>query len=241
MYVSWIKRYKNLISQLSPPKFRYFEDQNRPKGDPWKWILTNSKCKNEVPNQLGLERQMKKIGSSILLSYLRCGLRSLNCQKLCRFCNFLLILAKILDCSSNLCIYIYLNGMFSFCSFRKWWVSTFLDILFFNISWTVSYSHLYEKSTIFWKSIMRSFRWIKINCFNIFRFLAEVSKNLQNSTILSNLRTITQERKMEFRQMTLYFSSTFWALTVCDTRFCIWKLPKFIFMGSYFRPFWSAK
>ena len=138
-------------------------------------------------------------------------------------------------------IYIYLNGTFSFCSFRKWWVSTFLDILFFNISWTVSYSHLYEKSTIFWKSIMRSFRWIKINCFNIFRFLAEVSKNLQNSTILSNLRTITQERKMEFRQMTLYFSSTFWALTVCDTRFCIWKLPKFIFMGSYFRPFWSAK
>ena len=108
MYVSWIKRYKNLISQLSPPKFRYFEDQNRPKGDPWKWILTNSKCKNEVPNQLGLERQMKKIGSSILLSYLRCGLRSLNCQKLRRFCNFLLILAKILDCSSNLCIYIYI-------------------------------------------------------------------------------------------------------------------------------------
>ena len=98
-----------------------------------------------------------------------------------------------------------------------------------------------KKSTIFWKSIMRSFRWIEINCFNIFRFLAEVSENLQNCTILSNLRTITQERKMEFRQMTVYFSSTFWALTVCDTRFCIWKLPKFIFMGSSFRPFWSAK
>ena len=64
---------------------------------------------------------------------------------------------------------------------------------------------------------------------------------MQNCTILSNLRTITQERKMEFRQMTLHFSSTFWALTVCDTRFCIWKLPKFIFMGSSFRPFWSAK
>ena len=60
-------------------------------------------------------------------------------------------------------------------------------------------------------------------------------------TILGNLRTITQERKKESRQMTLLFSSTFWAVTVCDIHFCIWKLPKFIFMGSSFRPFWSAK
>ena len=35
------------------------------------------------------------------------------------------------------------------------------------------------KNTIFWKSMMRSFRWIEINCFNRFRFLAEVSTNLQ--------------------------------------------------------------
>ena len=60
-------------------------------------------------------------------------------------------------------------------------------------------------------------------------------------TILGNLRTITRERKKEIRQMTPFFSSTFWALTVCDIHFCIWKLPKFIFMGSSFRPFWSAK
>ena len=26
---------------------------------------------------------------------------------------------------------------------------------------------------------MRSFRWIEINCFNIFRFLAEFNSNLQ--------------------------------------------------------------
>ena len=38
-----------------------------------------------------------------------------------------------------------------------------------------------------------------------------------------------------------HFSSTFWALTVCDIQFCIWKLPKFIFMGSSFCPFWSVK
>ena len=48
VYVSWIEQDKILISQLSPPKFRYFADQNGPKGDPRKWILTNFKCKNEV-------------------------------------------------------------------------------------------------------------------------------------------------------------------------------------------------
>ena len=63
----------------------------------------------------------------------------------------------------------------------------------------------------------------------------------QKCTILANSRTITQERKKETRQMTPFFSSTFWALTVCDVHFCIWKLPKFIFMGSSFCPFWSAK
>ena len=57
-------------------------------------------------------------------------------------------------------------------------------------------------------------------------------------TISGNLRTVTQETKMEIRQITPFFSSTSWALTVCDT---IWKLPKFIFKGSSFRPFWSGK
>ena len=57
-------------------------------------------------------------------------------------------------------------------------------------------------------------------------------------TISGNLRTATQETKMEIGQITPFFSSTSWALTVCDT---IWKLPKFIFTGSSFRPFWSAK
>ena len=32
------------------------------------------------------------------------------------------------------------------------------------------------------------------------------------------------------------FSSIFWALTVFDIHFCIWKMWKFVFMGS---PFWS--
>ena len=51
-------------------------------------------------------------------------------------------------------------------------------------------------------------------------------------TIFGNLRIITQEAKKETRQMTQFFSSTFWALTVCDIYFCIWKMSKFVFMGS---------
>ena len=41
VYVSWIELDKILISQLSPPKFRYFADQNGPKGDPIKIIFHN--------------------------------------------------------------------------------------------------------------------------------------------------------------------------------------------------------
>ena len=39
-------------------------------------------------------------------------------------------------------------------------------------------------------------------------------------------------RKKETRQISPFFSSTFWALTVCGIHFCIWKLSKFINMGS---------
>ena len=88
-----------------------------------------------------------------------------------------------------------------------------------------------QKNTIFWKSMIRSFRWIEINCFNRFRFLAEVSTNLQKSTILGNLRTITQEGKKEIRQMTPFFHLLF-ELCLCDIHFCIWKLSKFVFMDT---------
>ena len=43
------------------------------------------------------------------------------------------------------------------------------------------------------------------NSFNIFRFLAEVSTNLQKLHYLGNLRTITKERRKEIRQMTSFF------------------------------------
>ena len=50
--------------------------------------------KSEVPEQLGLEKQMKKMGLLVLFSYLLPDLWSYNCQKLYPFCNFLLISEK---------------------------------------------------------------------------------------------------------------------------------------------------
>ena len=46
LYVSWIERYKILILQLSPPKFRYFAYQNGPKEGPHNnefWQFSNTK------------------------------------------------------------------------------------------------------------------------------------------------------------------------------------------------------
>ena len=62
--------------------------------------------------------------------------------------------------------------MLNFC-----WVSIFFDILIANISWTVAQTP--KNHSIFWKSVMRTFRCIYVNCFNRLRFLAEVSTKLQ--------------------------------------------------------------
>ena len=105
----------------------------------------------------------------------------------------------------------------------------FFRFLFFNISWTVARTPI--KNTIFWKSMMRSFRWIEINGFNRFRFLAEASTNVQKMHYFGQFKDQNSGRKKGVRQMSPFFSSTFRALTVCDIHFCIWKLSKFIFVG----------
>ena len=102
-----------------------------------------------------------------------------------------------------------------------------------NISERVSYRII--NKTISWRCVTRPFRGMYVNCFNRFRFLAEVSTKLQKMHFLDNLKTITQEENMETRQMTLFFSSTFSDLTVCNIHFWIWKYSKFIFMWS---PLW---
>ena len=87
----------------------------------------------------------------------------------------------------------------------------------------------------------RFFRLMYINCLNRFRFLAEVIADLQKIYYFCNLSTINQEGKKETRQFTPFFSSTFWGLTICDAHFSIWKLSKFIFMGSSFWPILVCK
>ena len=56
------------------------------------------------------------------------------------------------------------------------WASIFFDILIANISWTVAQTPI--NHSIFWKSVMRTFRCICVNCFNRLIFLVEVSTKL---------------------------------------------------------------
>ena len=91
------------------------------------------------------------------------------------------------------------------------WVSIFIDILINYISWTVAETPI--NHSILWKSVMRPFRCIYVNCFNRLRFLLR-SARCKKCTFLENLQTTTQEGNMETRQRTSFFSSAFSNLTV---------------------------
>ena len=67
-----------------------------------------------------------------------------------------------------------------------YWVSIFFDILIANISWAVSQTPINPR--IFWKSVMRTFRCINVNCFHRFRFLAEVRTNFLNTDFFGQFR-----------------------------------------------------
>ena len=59
-------------------------------------------------------------------------------------------------------------------------------------------------------------------------------------TIFVNLRTISQEGKKETRQMTPFFSSTFWTLFAVFI-FVFEKCKNLFSWGTPFGPFWSVK
>ena len=98
------------------------------------------------------------------------------------------------------------------------WVSISFDISIATISKTLAQNPI--DHIIFWKSVMMTFLYTYVNCFNRLRFLAKFSTKLQKKKILDNLRTTTQEENMETRQMTPFCSSTFSALAVCDIDIC---------------------
>ena len=112
-----------------------------------------------------------------------------------------------------------------FMNFVKFLLSQhFFDILFLDIP------HPYE-TYYFWKSLMRSFRWIKITCFNIFIFLSEVNTDLQKMHYFGQFRTITQKKKKETRQMTSFFSFIFF-ISNCLCYSCLYlKKIKIYFHG----------
>ena len=100
------------------------------------------------------------------------------------------------------------------------WVSIFFDISIANISWTVDQTPI--NHSIFWKSVMRTFRCIYEIASRDLDFLLSSAQNYKKCTFLDNLQTITQIGNMETRQMTPIFSSTFSTQTICNI-FFIWK------------------
>ena len=118
------------------------------------------------------------------------------------------------------------------------WVSIVFDILISNISWTVAQTPI--KHIIFWKTLIRTFISIYVNCFNRLRFLAEVSTKLQKIHFMDNLRGISQEGSMKTRQMTPFFIYVF--LKLCLAFIFIFQNGRNSFScGHPFGLFWSVK
>ena len=103
------------------------------------------------------------------------------------------------------------------------------DILISNISWAVAQTPI--NHIIFWKTVIRTFISIYVNCFNRLRFLAEVSTKLQKIHFMYNLRVISQEGSMKTRQMTPFLNLRFFE-AMSGIHFYISKWSKFIFMWS---------
>ena len=85
--------------------------------------------------------------------------------------------------SENGIVYYAMTYFFGDVSVWSWgillsfsWVSIFFGILIANISSTVAETTI--NHSIFWKSVMITFKCIYLNCFNRLRFLAEVSTKL---------------------------------------------------------------
>ena len=106
--------------------------------------------------------------------------------------------------------------LLSFC-----WVSIFFNISIANISWTVVRTSI--NHTIFWKSAMRTLMCVYANCFNRLRFYAEVSTKLWKMHLFGQFTDHNSGRKHGNQANDPIFSSTFFALTVCNTYFYIWN------------------
>ena len=110
--------------------------------------------------------------------------------------------------------------LLSFC-----WVSIFFDISIGYMSWTVARTPI--NHTIFWKSVMRTFRCIYIIALTHLGFLLRSAQNCKRCTFLDNSQTINQEENMETRQMTPFLHLLF--LLCLEHSFLYLKLVKIHF------------
>ena len=94
------------------------------------------------------------------------------------------------------------------------------------------------KNTIFSKSMMRSFRWIEMNCFNRFRFLTEVSTNLQKCTILGKNEKSKKRNIDTLHDLLIYSLSSVCVIFNFVGENC---QNSFSWSPTLVRPFWSAK
>ena len=95
VYVSWTELDKILISELSPPKFRYFADQNGPKEDPMKMNFDNFQMQ-KWGSKTDRARKTDEKNGVLSLVFMSPELWWFwNCQKLCPFCNFFWCQQKI--------------------------------------------------------------------------------------------------------------------------------------------------
>ena len=87
------------------------------------------------------------------------------------------------------------------------WVSIFSDILISNISWMVAQTPI--NHSIFWKSVMRTFRCIYVNCFNNLAFLLRSAENYKEFNFFGNLQTITQVETWKLHKWHQFFQLIF--------------------------------
>ena len=94
VYVSWIDRDKILISQLSPPKFRYFADQNGPKGDPMKTNFEFFQIQKWISKTVRAQKVNERNEVICLVSFFPSWVMVLNLLKIVHFLQIRAELSK---------------------------------------------------------------------------------------------------------------------------------------------------
>ena len=94
VYVSWIERDKILISQLTPPKFRYFADQNGWKEDPMKMNFGNFQIQKWISQTVRAQKVDEKNGVICLISFFLSWVMVLKLPKIVHFLQICADLSK---------------------------------------------------------------------------------------------------------------------------------------------------